>query len=122
MRFPIQYALTYPGRRESGLPPLDLAAAGPLEFHEVELRRYPLLALALRALKEGGSLPVALNAANEVAVEAFLSGRIGFLGITDVLHAALDRHIRASVLDLDDIFDIDRRTRERTARIIQRKE
>jgi len=122
MRFPIQYALTYPGRMESGLPPLDLMRAGALEFHEVEPRRYPLLALALRALKEGGSLPVALNAANEVAVDAFLSGRIGFLGITDVLHAALDRHVRARVRDLDDIFDIDRRTRERTTRIIQRKE
>jgi 1-deoxy-D-xylulose-5-phosphate reductoisomerase len=121
MRFPIQYALTYPGRRESVLPPLDLARAGTLEFHEVEPRRYPLIALALRALKEGGSLPVALNAANEVAVDAFLSGRIGFLGISDVLHATLDRHVRARVRDLDDIFDIDRRTRERTTRIIQRK-
>ena len=67
-------------------------------------------------------MPVILNAANEVAVDAFLSGRIGFLGISEVLHAALDRHVRERVRDLDDIFDIDRRTRERTARIIQRKE
>ena len=122
MRFPIQYALTYPARLSSGLPPLDLARAGALEFYDVEPGRYPLLALALRALAAGGSFPVALNAANEVAVDAFLSGRIGFLGISEVLHAALDRHVRERVRDLDDIFDIDRRTRERTARIIQRKE
>jgi 1-deoxy-D-xylulose-5-phosphate reductoisomerase len=122
MRFPIQYALTYPERRASGLPSLNLARAGALEFYDVEPRRYPLLALALRALREGGSFPVALNAANEIAVDAFLAGRIGFLGISEVLRAALDRHVRERVGDLDDVFDIDRRTRERTSRIIQRKE
>jgi len=65
---------------------------------------------------------VALNAANEAAVEAFLAGRIGFAGIAEVLHAALDRHRASPVGTLDDILDIDRRTRERTDRIIQRKE
>ena len=122
MRFPIQYALTHPGRLDSGLPALDLARTGPLEFHEVDIRRYPAVVLAFRALEAGGSWPVALNAANQAAVEAFLAGRIGFAGIAEVLHAALDRHRASPVGTLDDILDIDRRTRERTDRIIQRKE
>jgi 1-deoxy-D-xylulose-5-phosphate reductoisomerase len=121
MRFPIQYALTWPDRRDAGLPALDLTRVGPLEFYPVDVRRYPVLTLALRALKAGGSAPVALNAANEVAVEAFLAGRIGFLGISDVLHAALDRHPASRIRGLEDILDIDRRTRERTLRIIRQK-
>jgi 1-deoxy-D-xylulose-5-phosphate reductoisomerase len=121
MRFPIQYALTWPDRRASGLPPLDLARVGPLEFHPVDVRRYPLITLALQALKAGGSAPVALNAANEVAVEAFLAGRIGFLGSSDVLHAALDRSATSRIRGLEDIQEVDRRTRERTLRIIRKK-
>jgi len=121
MRFPIQYALTWPDRRDSGLPPLDLARVGTLEFHPVDVRRYPLITLALRALRAGGSAPVALNAANEVAVEAFLAGKIGFLGISDVLHAALDRHAPSRIRGLEDIQEVDRRTRERTLRIIRQK-
>jgi 1-deoxy-D-xylulose-5-phosphate reductoisomerase len=121
MRFPIQVALTWPDRRDSGLPSLDLARVGTLEFYPVDIRRYPVFALALRALRAGGSAPVALNAANEVAVEAFLEGRIGFPGISDVLHAALDRVPASRIRGLEDILDIDRRTRERTLRIIRQK-
>ena len=121
MRFPIQYALTYPERRESGLPPLDLARVRTLEFHPVDVRRFPLITLALWALREGGSAPVALNAANEVAVEAFLEGTIGFLGISDVLQAAVDGHSPSRVGGLDDIYEVDRRARERTLRIIRKK-
>ena len=76
MRLPIQYALTWPERRDSGLPALDLARIGRLEFHRVDERRFPLFGLARQALSAGGSLPVALNAANEVAVAAFLEKRI----------------------------------------------
>jgi 1-deoxy-D-xylulose-5-phosphate reductoisomerase len=122
MRFPIQYALTHPARLDAPLPSLDLARTGPLEFHEVDVRRYPAIVQALRALEEGGSWPVALNAANEAAVEAFLGGRIGFAAVAEVLRAALDGHRPAGVGTLDDILDIDRRTRERTDRIIQSKE
>jgi 1-deoxy-D-xylulose-5-phosphate reductoisomerase len=121
MRFPIQYALTFPERRDSGLPPLDLARVATLEFHPVDVRRYPLITLAFGALRAGGSAPVALNAANEVAVEAFLAGKIGFLGISDVLHAALDRHAPSRIRGLEDILEVDRRTRERTLRIIRQK-
>jgi 1-deoxy-D-xylulose-5-phosphate reductoisomerase len=121
MRFPIQYALTFPERRDSGLPSLDLARVATLEFHPVDVRRYPVLALAFGALRAGGSAPVALNAANEVAVEAFLAGKIGFLGISDVLHAALDRHAPSRIRGLEDILEVDRRTRERTLRIIRQK-
>jgi 1-deoxy-D-xylulose-5-phosphate reductoisomerase len=121
MRFPIQYALTFPERRDSGLPSLDLARVATLEFHPVDVRRYPLITLAFGALRAGGSAPVALNAANEVAVEAFLAGKIGFLGISDVLHAALDRHAPSRIRGLEDILEVDRRTRERTLRIIRQK-
>ena len=121
MRFPIQYALTWPERHESGLPGLDLARVGPLEFYPVDIRRYPVITLALGALRAGGGAPVALNAANEVAVEAFLEGRIGFLGISDVLHAALDCLAPSRILGLEDIQEVDRRTRERTLRIIRQK-
>ena len=78
MRIPIQYALTYPERRDAVLPPLDLAASGRSSFSASTSGASPSSGLARRALQEGGSAPVALNAANEVAVEAFLAGRIGF--------------------------------------------
>lgn len=91
MRLPIQYALTYPGRVDSSLPRLDLAEVGRLEFFPVELRRYPLFAAARKALEEGGSAPVAVNAANEAAVAAFLAGKIRFTGITDVVEDVMSK-------------------------------
>ena len=78
MKVPIQYALTYPEREASPLPSLDLDPVGALEFHRVDERKFPLFSLARTVLEEGESLPVALNAANEVVVEAFLAGRIRF--------------------------------------------
>ena len=90
MRLPIQYAFSYPDRWDSRLPPLDLAACGRLEFSPPDLDRFPCLALAYRALRGGPALPVALNAANEVAVEAFLAERLAFTAIPDVIAGALD--------------------------------
>ena len=90
MRLPIQYACSYPERWKTPLPPLDLARAGRLEFHEPAHDRFPCLALAYRALRAGGTLPVVLNAANEVAVEAFLDGRITFLRIADAIEEVLE--------------------------------
>ena len=78
MRLPIQYAFSYPERWDAALPSLDLLSVGPLEFHAPDLDRFPCLALAYRALEQGGAWPIVLNAANEVAVEAFLAGRTGF--------------------------------------------
>jgi 1-deoxy-D-xylulose-5-phosphate reductoisomerase len=108
MRVPILYALTHPAREASVLPFLDLARSGPLEFQRVEGRRFPLLGLARRALEAGGSWPVALNAANEVAVEAFLAGRFRFGGIAGVVRRALDGHRGAEGRTLEDILEIDR--------------
>jgi len=121
MKIPIQFALTYPERGDAVLPPLDLARIGALEFYPVEAKRYPLIRLATWALREGGSAAVALNAANEVAVEAFLARRIGFLAISDVIHRAVDGHEQRTVRTLDDILDVDRLMRERTSQIIQQR-
>ena len=114
MRLPIQYAFSYPDRWHTGLPPLDLAACGTLEFAEPDTTRFPCLALAYRALAGGPALPVALNAANEVAVEVFLAGRLPFGAIPDVIAAAVDDAERAqlSVESLDELRSVDQRARE----------
>jgi 1-deoxy-D-xylulose-5-phosphate reductoisomerase len=90
MRLPIQYAFSYPDRWDPPVPALDLADLGRLEFARPDLERFPCLALAFRALRGAGALPVALNAANEVAVEAFLEGRLAFAAIPEVIGRALD--------------------------------
>ena len=117
MRLPIQYAFSYPDRWHTGLPPLDLAACGTLEFAEPDTARFPCLALAYRALAGGPALPVALNAANEVAVEVFLAGRLPFGAIPDVIAAAVDDVERAqlSVESLDELRSVDQRARELSA-------
>jgi 1-deoxy-D-xylulose-5-phosphate reductoisomerase len=92
MRLPIQYACSYPERWEAALPSLDIARAGRLEFSPPPLDRFPCLGLAYDALKAGGTLPVVLNAANEVAVELFLEGKLGFMSIPRVLKKTMDTH------------------------------
>ena len=89
MRLPIQYAFSYPERWAGPLPPLDIEKLGALEFGPPDLLRFPCLRLAYEALDHGGAWPVALNAANEVAVEAFLDGRLTFAGIPRVIERAL---------------------------------
>jgi 1-deoxy-D-xylulose-5-phosphate reductoisomerase len=111
MRLPIQYALTWPERRDTALPGLDLARTERLEFLPVDERRYPLFGLARRALAEGGSLPVALNAANEVAVAAFLEKRISFTEIAAVVARVLDGHRTGPADTVEAIDDIDARAR-----------
>jgi len=121
MRIPILYALTYPERQNSGLSSLELSRVRSLEFFEVEEERYPLIAFARRALETGKSLPVALNAANEVAVEAFLRRRIGFVDISAVVGEVLQRH-RVSVADtLEAVFAIDRETRVLTENFLKQR-
>jgi 1-deoxy-D-xylulose-5-phosphate reductoisomerase len=92
MRLPIQYAFSYPERWTSTVPFLDLAGAGTLEFHAPAWDDFPCLRLAFRALEAVRSLPIVLNAANEVAVAAFLDGQLGFTGISDVIAATMDAH------------------------------
>jgi len=121
MRIPIQYALTWPARRDTSLPALDLAAVGRLEFFPVDERRYPLFAVARRALDEGDSLPVALNAANEAAVGAFLERRILFPDIPAVVAGVMDGHRRRPAGSLEAVDDIDREARREARRIIHQR-
>jgi 1-deoxy-D-xylulose-5-phosphate reductoisomerase len=122
MRIPIQYALTYPERETSELPALELSRVRSLEFFEVEKDRFPLIAFARRALEGEKSLPVALNAANEVAVEAFLDGRIGFSDITAVVGNVLDRHQACEAETLEAVLAIDRETRLQSDNIIKKRD
>ncbi len=92
MRFPILYALCYPDRLETPLPRLDLTSLGTLTFESLDESRYPAVPLACAALRTGGSAPAVLNAANEVAVDAFLKGRIPYLGIVETVARVLARH------------------------------
>ena len=108
MRLPIQYACSYPDRWDTSLPTLDLARAGRLDFHEPAHDRFPCLALAYRALRTGGTLPVVLNAANEVAVEVFLDGKLGFTAIPRVIEKTMNVHSVERVSTIDTVRRVDR--------------
>jgi 1-deoxy-D-xylulose-5-phosphate reductoisomerase len=107
MRLPIQYAFSYPERWSSPLPCLDLARCGRLDFHLPDHEKFPGLRLAYRALETGGGLPVVFNAANEVAVEEFLAGRLGFMAIPRLIARAMDAHQTAEVNTLAGIRALD---------------
>jgi 1-deoxy-D-xylulose-5-phosphate reductoisomerase len=107
MRLPIQYAFSYPERWEAALPRLDLARCGPLEFSEPDRGRFPCLDLAYAALEGGGTLPVVLNAANEVAVEAFLDRRLPFTAIARVIERTLEAHERGAAGTLAAVREAD---------------
>ncbi len=111
MRLPIQYAFSYPDRWTTPLPPLDLVAAGRLEFSQPDTSAFPCLRLAYRALESPASVAVVLNAANEVAVPLFLEGRLSFPGIARVIEAVMDAHDPATVESLDEVREVDRRAR-----------
>jgi 1-deoxy-D-xylulose-5-phosphate reductoisomerase len=112
MRLPIQYAFSYPARWSAPLPALDLARAGRLEFDIPDTEAFPCLRLAYRALEAERSLPVVLNAANEVAVGRFLEGRIGFTSIAQVIEQTMDAHRPAEVASLAAVRNVDRWARE----------
>jgi 1-deoxy-D-xylulose-5-phosphate reductoisomerase len=118
MKIPIQFALTYPEREAGPLPPLDLGRVRELEFYEVDEGRYPLMRLARLALDTDRSLPVALNAANEVAVAGFLGGRLPFSGIVEAVSRALEGHRVVDVRSLEDISQVDREVRAQTSQFI----
>jgi 1-deoxy-D-xylulose-5-phosphate reductoisomerase len=120
MRHPIQYALTWPDRLAAALPAFDPVAAGPLTFEEPDLERFPCLALAYRALGAGGAAPAVLNAANEVAVAAFLDGRAGFGQIPSVVAAALERHAGDPADGIEDLVAADRSARATAGRALER--
>ena len=115
MRLPIQYAFSYPERWETGLAPLDLARAGRLDFAVPDTSMFPCLALAFRALEGDAGLPIVLNAANEIAVAAFLDGRIGFTAIPDLIRQAMDAYEKnglTAVRALADVRAVDRWARD----------
>ena len=108
MRHAIQYALTYPDRHSCTLPPLDLTAISQLHFEAPDAERFPCIALAYRALEVGGTLPAAMNAANEEAVAAFLDERICLTEIPIVIESVMDLHQPVPVENIDTILDVDR--------------
>lgn len=112
MRIAIQYALTYPERWQTPLPPLDIHKLGSLEFLEPDPEKFPCLALAYRALGTGGTAPAVLNAANEVAVEAFLDRGISFQEIPRIIETVLDGHTPGKATKLEEILKADRWARE----------
>jgi 1-deoxy-D-xylulose-5-phosphate reductoisomerase len=107
MRMPIQYALTYPERVASNQIALDWPKLRRLDFEKVSTRRFPCLRLAREAMKKGGALPCALNAADEVAVAAFLDRRLPFLGIAEVIEKVLERTPRSKFEKMDDVLAAD---------------
>lgn len=111
MRHAIQYALTYPERHPTDLPPLDLAKLSLLNFEPPDLDRFPCISLAYRALEAGGTTPAAMNAANEEAVRAFIEERIGLTDIPRVIDAVMTQHERGQADSLEAILTTDREAR-----------
>ena len=120
MRVPIAHALGFPERIESGARALDLGAVGQLSFERPDRARFPCLALAYDALRVGGTAPAVLNAANEVAVDAFLAGRLRFTAIPQVIDEALARVPGAAGEQLEVILDADARARRAAAETVRR--
>ena len=113
MRLPIQYAFSYPHRWDAPVPFLDLTRMGALEFHEPAWADFPCLGLAYRALEADRSLPIVLNAANEVAVASFLEGRLAFTDIPELIARTMDAHEPSPAATLEQVRRIDAWARER---------
>ena len=119
MRIPIAYALSYPERLDTGLAPLNLPREGELTFLKVESRRYPALDIAYGALAKGGTVPPVLNAANEVAVAAFLDGRVGFRQIHEISRETIDAHVPVKPRTLTQVLEADRWARGFARELVQ---
>jgi 1-deoxy-D-xylulose-5-phosphate reductoisomerase len=119
MRIPIASTLAWPDRMETPCTPLDLATIGRLDFEAPDLERFPALALAMAALAAGGARPAVLNAANEVAVAAFLARRIGFLDIAAIVADVLARYDPAAPTTVEDVFAVDAEARRIAAAFLQ---
>lgn len=117
MRFPIQYAFTWPDRLAGSLPPLEFAKLGRLDFEEPRVDVFPALDLARQAAERGGAMPAVLNAANEVAVAEFLASRIAFPRIWETVASVLDRTPDKETGDLEGLLEADRAARELARRI-----
>jgi 1-deoxy-D-xylulose-5-phosphate reductoisomerase len=121
MRLPIQYAFSYPDRWAAPLPPLDLTRCAPLHFEAPDIKKFPCLGLAFRALAGDAGLPITLSAANEVAVPAFLDGTLKFPAISEVIERCLDAYEREGprpVSTLNDVRGIDGWARQYASRLV----
>ncbi|MFJ7566021.1 1-deoxy-D-xylulose-5-phosphate reductoisomerase [Herminiimonas sp. NPDC097707] len=118
MRTPIAHAMAYPERIASGVAPIDLIKIAQLTFEHPDLLRFPCLKLAYDALQAGGSAPAIMNAANEIAVQAFLDGRIGFRAIDQLIARVMAALPSSPVTDIDTVFEQDRRARDTAASFI----
>ena len=121
MRTPIACALAWPDRIESGVGALDFTQLGSLEFGRVEAARFPCVALAAEAIRRGGTAPTALNAANEIAVEAFLGGRLSFTGIPEVIENVLGELPVEPMSTLEQVYAVDVEARGLAARFVSRR-
>jgi 1-deoxy-D-xylulose-5-phosphate reductoisomerase len=121
MRTPIAHTLAWPDRMQTPMAPLDLVALGRLDFEAADELRFPALALARTALLAGGARPAVLNAANEVAVEAFLAERIRFLDIALIVAKALERYDPPEPQNLGDVLVIDSEARVRAREVMERQ-
>ncbi|HAU31793.1 MAG: 1-deoxy-D-xylulose 5-phosphate reductoisomerase [Desulfotomaculum sp. 46_296] len=118
MRIPIQYALTYPSRWFNELPRINWDIVGGLTFEGPDLKRFRCLSLAIEACREGGTMPVVLNAANEIAVECFLAEKIGFTRIPEIIDEVMDKHKVREYTDINDIFAADGWARQQAREIV----
>jgi 1-deoxy-D-xylulose-5-phosphate reductoisomerase len=107
MKAPIAYALSYPERIPTGVKPLDLTQLSGLTFAKPDLERFPCLSLAYRSMSDGESMPAVMNAANEIAVEAFLEGKIGFAQIPELIEMTMDAHQPAALGSISDVLEVD---------------
>jgi 1-deoxy-D-xylulose-5-phosphate reductoisomerase len=120
MTFPVQHSILYPGRAAGVVPTLDFSQKLSLEFHPPDLSRFPCLKLAFAALRTEGAAPATFNAANEVAVAAFLERRIGYLDIPRVIEKALATLPGNKLRNLDDVLDADADARLRAATVVKK--
>jgi len=118
MRTPIAYAMNYPERVPLDLPSLNLAQIGTLTFFNPDHDRFPCLKLGYDALRVGGTMPAAMNAANEVAVQAFLDRRIGFLGIPETIRRTMDAHTPVEVSTIEDALHTDAWARAKAVEVV----
>ncbi|MBO6559221.1 MAG: 1-deoxy-D-xylulose-5-phosphate reductoisomerase [Nisaea sp.] len=121
MRTPISYALAWPERMQTNVRPLDLSEIATLTFSAPDMQRFPALALARAALRSGGAMPAVLNAANEIAVEGFLSGKLGFTGIAELVEEVMAAVDPAAPGTIDDVIGLDREIRGEAARRLERR-
>lgn len=122
MRVPIQYALTYPKRLKNNFPKIDFSLRNSLTFEKPDTDTFKCLSLAYKAVKIGGTMPTVMNGANEIAVQAFLDGKIGFLSIADIIEKTMDTYTVKYNYSVEDLVEADRWARDLSFRLINNEE